>query len=359
MKLGEPMSDDEMDKLLDEQGRAAGPDRRRATRGTSTASSRSRWTRCACRRPTPTSTKLSGGERRRVALCRLLLAAARHAAARRADEPPRRRVRRLARALPAGVSRAPSSPSPTTATSSTTSPAGSSSSTAARASRGRATTRPGSSRSRSGSRRRRRKQSARQRTLARELEWVRMAPRARQAKSKARLTPTRSCSPRSRRRSKRDGEREITIPPGPRLGDLVVEAKGLRKAYGDNAADRRPRPSTCPRGGIVGVIGPNGAGKTTLFRMIVGQEKPDAGALEIGETVEARYVDQSRDALDGERTRLGGDLRRRQGHRDGRQARGQLARLRRVVQLPGRRPAEEGRRTSRAASATACTSPSC
>jgi ATPase subunit of ABC transporter with duplicated ATPase domains len=100
---------------------------------------------------------------------------------------------------------------------------------------------------------------------------------------------------------KRDEKREISIPPGPRLGDVVIEAKGLRKGYGDNLLMDRVS-FMLPRGGIVGVIGPNGAGKTTLFRMIMGQEKPDAGELKIGETVRLSYVDQSRDSLVGERS---------------------------------------------------------
>ena len=113
-----------------------------------------------------------------------------------------------------------------------------------------------------------------------------MAPRARQAKSKARLTPTRSCWREEQAARSARTRAEITIPPGPRLGDLVIEAKGLRKAYGDNLLIDDVN-FILPRGGIVGVIGPNGAGKTTLFRMIMGQEKPDAGTLAVGETVVA------------------------------------------------------------------------
>jgi ATP-binding cassette ChvD family protein len=136
---------------------------------------------------------------------------------------------------------------------------------------------------------------ARQKTLERELEWVRMAPRARHAKSKARLSAYEELL-------QQDGERrndqldELYIPSGPRLGDLVVEAKGVRKGYGENVLIE-DLSFNLPKGGIVGVIGPNGAGKTTLFRMIVGQEKPDAGTLRLGETVQLSYVDQSRDAL--------------------------------------------------------------
>jgi len=144
-------------------------------------------------------------------------------------------------------------------------------------------------------------ESSRRRTLQRELEWVRMAPRARQAKGKARLTRYEELLAEEQAAEKRDGAAEITIPPGPRLGDVVIEAKGLRKSYGDKLLMDDVN-FQLPRGGIVGVIGPNGAGKTTLFRMIVGQEKPDAGALRVGETAVLSYVDQSRDALNGERT---------------------------------------------------------
>jgi len=139
--------------------------------------------------------------------------------------------------------------------------------------------------------------SARQRTLERELEWVRMAPRARQAKGKARLAAyERMLAEESERLPETV---EIYVPPGPRLGKLAIEAEGLRKAYGDNVLFD-DLTFKLPPGGIVGVIGPNGAGKTTLFRIIVGQEKPDAGTLRVGDTVKFGYVDQSRDSLPGE-----------------------------------------------------------
>ncbi len=143
--------------------------------------------------------------------------------------------------------------------------------------------------------------SARRRTLARELEWVRMAPRARQAKSKARLAHYEDLLAADQAADRRVDAAQITIPAGARLGDLVIEATSLRKAYGERLL-MDDVTFTLPRGGIVGVIGPNGAGKTTLFRMIVGQEQPDAGALRVGETVVLSYVDQSREALTGERT---------------------------------------------------------
>jgi ATP-binding cassette ChvD family protein len=141
--------------------------------------------------------------------------------------------------------------------------------------------------------------AARQRTLARELEWVRMAPRARQAKSKARLAAYDALLQEAG--EQRAEALEISIPPGPRLGDVVVEADHLVKAYGDRVLID-DLSFKLPRGGIVGVIGPNGAGKTTLFRMIVGQDTPDKGTLRVGETVKLAYVDQSRDALDGKKS---------------------------------------------------------
>ncbi|HEY9516829.1 MAG TPA: energy-dependent translational throttle protein EttA [Gemmatimonadaceae bacterium] len=141
-------------------------------------------------------------------------------------------------------------------------------------------------------------ESARQRTLARELEWVRMAPRARQAKSKARVTAYEELAAQDT--GERVMQNEIVIPPPPRLGNDVVNANGLRKAYGDKLLFE-DLSFSLPRGGIVGVIGPNGAGKTTLFRMIVEQEEPDAGTLVVGSTVQIAYVDQGRE-LDSNNT---------------------------------------------------------
>ena len=135
-------------------------------------------------------------------------------------------------------------------------------------------------------------ESARQRTLQRELEWVRMAPRARQAKSKARVQKFEELA--QRETAERVMQHEIVIPPPPRLGNEVVNAKDLRKAYGDKLLFDGLSFSL-PRGGIVGIIGPNGAGKTTLFRMIVGQEQPDAGELDLGETVQIAYAGQQRE----------------------------------------------------------------
>jgi ATPase subunit of ABC transporter with duplicated ATPase domains len=128
-----------------------------------------------------------------------------------------------------------------------------------------------------------------------------MAPRARQAKGKARITKYEELRAQEEAAEKRDDRREIRIPPGPRLGERVIEAKNLRKGYGDRLLMDEVS-FMLPRGGIVGVIGPNGAGKTTLFRMIVGEESPDAGELHVGETVALSYVDQSRERLIGERS---------------------------------------------------------
>jgi ATP-binding cassette ChvD family protein len=142
-------------------------------------------------------------------------------------------------------------------------------------------------------------ETKRQRTLQRELDWIRMSPRARQAKGKARLNAYEDLL--KEETAQKIEQVEIYIPPGPRLGDIVVEARGVRKAYGELLL-MDDMSFTLPRGGIVGVIGPNGAGKTTLFRMITGQEKPDDGTLRLGETVKVGIVDQSRDSLAAEKT---------------------------------------------------------
>jgi energy-dependent translational throttle protein EttA len=139
-----------------------------------------------------------------------------------------------------------------------------------------------------------RQEAARRRTLERELEWVRQSPRARQAKSKARLSAYEALVSQSREKAPETAQ--IVLPPGPRLGDLVITAEGGAKGFGDRLLIEQ-LDFRLPPGGIVGVIGPNGAGKTTLFRMIIGQETPDAGQLRIGDTVKLGYVDQSRDTL--------------------------------------------------------------
>src|SRR5690606_33226987 len=144
-----------------------------------------------------------------------------------------------------------------------------------------------------------REQAAHKRTIAAELEWVRQNPKARQAKSKARLARFEELA--SQEFQKRNETNEIYIPPGPRLGDVVIEIENLSKAYGDRLLIDGLTMSV-PPGAIVGMIGANGAGTCTLFRMIVGQEKPDSGTIRIGDTVRLAYVDQSRDALDPDKT---------------------------------------------------------
>jgi ATP-binding cassette ChvD family protein len=144
-----------------------------------------------------------------------------------------------------------------------------------------------------------RQASARRKTLERELEWIRMAPKARHAKGKARITRFEELREEARRQT--DATAEIQIPVPGRLGDEVVIAQDVAKGFGDRLLFEKPS-FALPRGGIVGVIGPNGAGKTTLFRMIMGQETPDSGTLAVGQTVQLAYVDQSREALDGART---------------------------------------------------------
>jgi ATPase subunit of ABC transporter with duplicated ATPase domains len=142
-------------------------------------------------------------------------------------------------------------------------------------------------------------EEARQRTLKRELEWIRSSPKARQAKSKARIQAYEKLAEEAGRELA--GKAQIQIPPGPRLGGVVVEVDGLSKAFGDRLLIDNLS-FKLPPGGIVGVIGPNGAGKTTLFKMITGAETPDGGAIRLGDSVKLGYVDQSRDHLDGKKT---------------------------------------------------------
>src|SRR5262249_15986388 len=140
---------------------------------------------------------------------------------------------------------------------------------------------------------------AKQRTLKRELEWIRSSPKARQAKSKARIQAYEKLADEAGREDA--GKATIQIPPGPRLGDLVVEVQGLSKAHAHRVLTDTLS-FKLPPGGIVGVIGPNGAGKSTLFKMITGQEKPDGGAIRLGDTVKLGYVDQSRGHLNDKNT---------------------------------------------------------
>ena len=142
---------------------------------------------------------------------------------------------------------------------------------------------------------------AREQALQRELEWIRMSPRARQSKGKARLNSFNELVAEAESADRRSDKLEIQIPPGPRLGDLVINAKGISKGFGDRQLIE-DLSFILPAGGIVGVVGPNGAGKTTLFRMIAETEKPDAGELEVGSTVQLAYVDQGRDNLSGDNT---------------------------------------------------------
>ncbi len=144
-----------------------------------------------------------------------------------------------------------------------------------------------------------REETARQRTLASELEWIRQSPRARQAKSQARITAYDTLLKKSQEMA--PGVAQIVIPPAPRLGDLVIEATDLKKGFGDRLLFESLS-FKLPPGGIVGIVGPNGAGKTTLFRIITGQEQPDEGSVRIGETVKLGYIDQSRDSLDNDKT---------------------------------------------------------
>jgi ATPase subunit of ABC transporter with duplicated ATPase domains len=142
-------------------------------------------------------------------------------------------------------------------------------------------------------------ESQRQKTLERELEWIRMSPKARQSKSKARISAYEQLL--NQKSADRAKEMQIYIPPGPRLGKMVIEADNVSKAYGERLLFENMS-FHLPPGGIVGVVGPNGAGKTTLFKMITGDEKPDSGTFRIGETVSLAYVEQSRNSLDPEKT---------------------------------------------------------
>src|ERR671929_1364203 len=292
MKLGEEMSPDAMDKLLEEQGRLQ--DRIDAVNAWD-IDSQLELAMDALRCPPPDAdvTKLSGGERRRVALCRLLLKSPDLLLL---DEP----TNHLDAESVAWLERFLKEYKGTVvAVTHDRYFLDNAAEWILELDRGTGIPWKGNYSSWLDQKENRlaleeKADSKRVNRLAREPEWIRMAPRARQAKGKARLNAYEQLL--NEDTAQKLEQVEIYIPPGPRLGDVVVEARGVRKAYGDLLL-MDDLNFTLPRGGIVGVIGPNGAGKTTLFRMITGQEKPDAGTLRLGETVQPGYVDQSRDAL--------------------------------------------------------------
>jgi sulfate-transporting ATPase len=297
LKLGEPLGADEMEKVMEEQGKVM------AEIETKNAWELDRTVEIAMdalRVPAPDAdvSKLSGGERRRVALCRLLLSRPEMLLL---DEPTNHLDAESVAWLERFLQEYPGT---VVAVTHDRYFLDNVAGWILELDRGQGIPWEGNYSSWLEQKQQRlaleeKQESARQRTLQRELEWVRMSPRARQAKSKARVAAYERLLAEDR--EKRQDTTEITIPAGPRLGGLVVEAKNLIKGYDDRVLIDNLSFSL-PPGGIIGVIGPNGAGKTTLFRLIADHEKPDGGMLRLGDTVKIAYVDQSRDALDGTRT---------------------------------------------------------
>jgi len=297
MKFAEPMSDDEMNKLLEEQAKlqdaieaAGGWDLDRKLEVAADALRLPPWD--------AEVTKLSGGERRRVALCRLLLSGPDMLLL---DEP----TNHLDAESVAWMERfLQEYPGTVVAVTHDRYFLDNVAGWILELDRGHGIPWEGNYSSWLEQKEKRlaneeKQETARQRAMKAELEWVRTNPKGRHAKSKARIARFEELA--SQEFQKRNETKDIYIPPGPRLGELVVEANNLCKSFGDNTLIN-DLSFNLPRGGIVGVIGPNGAGKTTLFRMIVGQEKPDKGEMRVGETVQLAYVDQSRDALDNNKT---------------------------------------------------------